>query len=44
MGYTARKNKNMENLENFKREIKTRKPNNCPSRLCKVYVEGVGFR
>ena len=31
--------KNIENLEHFKKEIKTWKPNNCPCRLCKVYIE-----
>ena len=35
--------RNMENLENLKKEIKTWKPNNCPCRLCKVYIEGAGF-
>ena len=34
---------NMDNLENLKKEIKAWKPNNCPCRLCKVYIEGVGF-
>ena len=33
--------RNMENLENIQREIRTWKPNNCPCRLCKVYIEGV---
>ena len=35
--------KNIDNLEHFKKEIKTWKPNNCPCRLCKVYTEIVGF-
>ena len=35
--------KNIENLEDFKKEIKTWKPDNCPCRLCKVYIESVGF-
>ena len=35
--------RNMENLETFKKEIKIWEPNNCPCRLCKVYIEGVGF-
>ena len=34
---------NMDNLENLKKEIKAWNPNNCPCRLCKVYIEGVGF-
>ena len=38
-----KKLRNMENLENFKKEIKTSKPNNCPCRLCKVCIEYVGF-
>ena len=35
--------KNIENVEHFKKEIKTWKPDNCPCRLCKVYIESVGF-
>ena len=35
--------RNMDNLESFKKEIKTWWPDNCPRRLCKVYIEGVGF-
>ena len=35
--------KNIENLEHFKKEIKTRKPDNCPCRLCKVYIKSVEF-
>ena len=35
--------KNIENLEHFKKEIKTWKPDNCPCRLCKIYIESVGF-
>ena len=35
--------KNTENLEHFKKEIKTWKPDNCPCRLCKVYTESVEF-
>ena len=35
--------KNIDNLEHFKKEIKTWKPDNCPCRLCKVYIERVGF-
>ena len=34
---------NMDNPETLKKEIKAWKPNNCPCRLCKVYIEGVGF-
>ena len=37
------KRKNIDNLEHFKKEIKTWKPDNCPCRLCKVYIESVGF-
>ena len=44
MGYAARKKlKNIENLEHFKEEIKTMKPDNCPCRLCKVYIQSVRF-
>ena len=35
--------KSVDNLEYFEKEIKTWKPDNCPSRLCKVYIESVGF-
>ena len=35
--------KNIEDLEHFKKEIKTWKPDNCPCRLRKVYIESVGF-
>ena len=35
--------KNIENLEHFKKEIKTRKPDNSPCKLCKVYIKSVGF-
>ena len=35
--------KNIENLEHFKKEIKTWKPDNCPCRLCRVYIESAGF-
>ena len=35
--------RNMDDLESFKKEIKTWRPDNCPCRLCKVYIEGVGF-
>lgn len=27
----------------FKNAIKTKKPSNCPCRLCKQYIAGVGF-
>ena len=35
--------KNIVTLEVFKKEIKIWKPDNCPCRLCKVFIEGVGF-
>ena len=35
--------KKIDNLEHSKKEIKTWKPDNCPWRLCKVYIESVGF-
>ena len=35
--------KNTENLEHSKKDIKTWKPDNCPCRLCQVYIESVGF-
>ena len=30
-------------LQEFKRKIRNWKPTNCPCRLCKAYVSGVGF-
>ena len=35
--------KNIETVEHFKKEIKTWKPDKCPCRLCKVYIESAGF-
>ena len=35
--------KNIDNFEHFKKEIKIWKPDNCSCRLCKVYIERVGF-
>ena len=35
--------KSIDNLEHFKKEIKLWKPDNFPCRLCKVYIESVGF-
>ena len=43
MGSPARKQKNIENLKHFQKEIKTWKPNKYPCRLCKVYIETIGF-
>ena len=34
---------NIQNLDTFKIKIKKWKPENCPCRLCKVYIERVGF-
>ena len=35
--------KNVNSIEAFKIQIKKWKPENCPCRLCKVYVQNVGF-
>ena len=35
--------KNANSIEAFKIQIKKWKPENCPCRLCKVYVQNVGF-
>ena len=35
--------KNVDNLEHFKKKVKTWKPDKCSCRLCKVYTESVGF-
>ena len=34
--------KNIDNLEQFEKEIQTWKTDNCPCRLCNVYTESVG--
>ena len=36
------KQKNIENLVHFKKEIKGWKPGNCPYRLCKGCIDNVG--
>ena len=35
--------KNKNTLKSFKESIKMWLPTNCPYRLCKVYLDGVGF-
>ena len=35
--------KNANSLETFKSEIKKWKPENCPCRLCKSYLQNIGF-
>ena len=35
--------KNISSLELFKRKIKEWCPKNCPCKLCKLYVQGVGY-
>ena len=35
--------KTKQNLDTFKIRIKKWKPENCPCRLCKVYIDRVGF-
>ena len=35
--------RNSSTLLEFKRGIKRWKPSNCPCRLCKTYIAGVGF-
>ena len=34
---------NAQSLNSFKKSIRKRIPNNCPCRLCKRYVDVVGF-
>ena len=34
---------NAQSLNSFKKSIRKWIPNNCPCRLCKRYVDGVGF-
>ena len=38
-----KKLKNIDNLDHFKKKIKTWTPDNRPCRLCKVYIESIGF-
>ena len=35
--------KNLPTLKRFKTEIRKWRPVNCPCRLCKLYVEGIGY-
>ena len=35
--------KSAESLESFQAKIKTWKVENCPCRLCKVFIAGLGF-
>ena len=35
--------RNQSSLSLFSKKIKAWKPNNCPCRLCKIYVHGVGY-
>ena len=35
--------KSLATLEEFKEKIKTWVPENCPCRLCKVYIQQIGF-
>ena len=35
--------KNASNIHEFKRAIKEWKPSHCPCRLCKIYIQGVGY-
>ena len=35
--------KEAKSLLDFKRRIKLWKPDKCPCRICKTYIEGVGF-
>ena len=35
--------KNLDSLFNFKMVIKKWKPENCPCRICKVFVKNIGF-
>ena len=36
-------NKNSTSLDNFKKDIKKWIPTNCPCRICKRYIQGVGY-
>ena len=38
-----KKLKNEPSLKTFKEQIKKWRPNNCPCRLCKEYIQGVGY-
>ena len=37
------KMKNLKTISAFKREVKNRKLENCPCRLCTPYIQNVGF-
>ena len=35
--------KKIDKLSTFSKEIRKWQPNKCPCRLCKTYIEGLGF-
>ena len=35
--------KNKDSLVGFKKEIRKWKPLNCPSRICKTFIDNLGF-
>ena len=35
--------KNFENVDKFRLAIRNWKPENCPCRLCQVYIDQLGF-
>ena len=35
--------KNIDNLNTFKNKFKKSKPENCPDRLCKIYINSTDF-
>ena len=35
--------KNKDSVESFKMAIKEWKPDSCPCRLCKMYVQNIGY-
>ena len=35
--------KNADNLDTFKNKVTKWKPGNCPCRLCKIYINNIGF-
>ena len=35
--------KEIDSLKNFKNSIKKWKPQSCPCRLCKIYIQNIGY-
>ena len=43
MGQSSTKLEKQEPVDSFKIAIKTRKPDRCPCRICKPYLQNIGY-